>query len=148
MQISGKPLAAAVTHTKLFHAKRNRVEIIDDFPEKNEAEAISSLLLHPKGWVTVSRNVSADDNSEWCCVHDLHSYPAGSESDDEGIDSESRTFKQAEAERRARRQQMAATRQRSSPLTGIDQLAEFVIGPSGGGGSSMDDSSEQRPSSS
>jgi len=148
MQISGKPLAAAVTHTKLFHAKRNRVEIIDDFPEKNEAEAISSLLLHPKGWVTVSRNVSADDNSEWCCVHDLHSYPAGSESDDEGIDSESRTFKQAEAERRARRQQMAATRQRSSPLTGIDQLAEFVIGPSGGGGSSMDDGSEQRPSSS
>ena len=64
MQISGKPLAAAVQHTKLFHAKRNRVEIIDDFPEKNEAEAISSLLLHPKGWVTVSRNVSADDNSE------------------------------------------------------------------------------------
>ena len=39
-------------------------EVRTNYPEKNEAEAISSLLLHPKGWVTVSRNVSADDNSE------------------------------------------------------------------------------------
>ena len=74
MQVSGKPLTDAVQHTKLFHAKRNRVEIIDDFPEKNEAEAISSLLLHPKGWVTVSRNVSADDNSE-VGVHNQNNSP-------------------------------------------------------------------------
>ena len=64
MQISGKPLENGFQSTKLFHAKRNRVEIVADFPENNEAEAISSLLLHPKGWVTVSRNVSADNNSE------------------------------------------------------------------------------------
>ena len=53
------------------------------------------------------------------------------EEDDEGLDTKSKMFKQAEEERQARRQRAAATRQRSGPLTGIEHLAEFVMGPSG-----------------
>jgi len=71
MQTSGKPIEMAVHYTKLFHAKRNRVELISDFPEGNEAECLSSLRLHPQGWVAVSRNTSSDESSEWCTVHDI-----------------------------------------------------------------------------
>ena len=92
MQISGKPLPVAVQYTPLFHAKRNRVEFICDFPEDDEAEIISSLQLHPQGWVAVSRNVSSDDSSEWCCVHDIQSYPSKEEMD-EDIDPELKVFK-------------------------------------------------------
>ena len=38
MQISGKALELAINYTSLFHTKRNRVEIISDFPEGNDAE--------------------------------------------------------------------------------------------------------------
>ena len=48
MQISGKPIEMAVNYTHLFHAKRNRVEIISDFPEGNDPEVLSSLRLHPQ----------------------------------------------------------------------------------------------------
>jgi len=51
----------------LFHAKRNRVEIISDFPDGNDAEVMSSLRLHPQGWVAVTRNTSSDERSEWHC---------------------------------------------------------------------------------
>merc|ERR1719270_3275300 len=71
MQISSKPIEMAVNHTHLFHAKRNRVEIISDFPEGNDAEVLSSLRLHPQGWVAVTRNTSSDERSEWCTVHDI-----------------------------------------------------------------------------
>lgn len=65
MQMSGVPMMAAVTCTPLFHAKRNRVEFISDFaPDNKDAEIISSLQIHPQGWVAVSRNVSSDENSE------------------------------------------------------------------------------------
>ena len=64
----------------LFTAKRNRVEFLCDFPEGDDAEVISSLQLYPQGWVAVTRNLSADEESEWCCVHDVH----GSPDDDEG----------------------------------------------------------------
>eukprot|EP00088_Acartia_fossae_P000282 TRINITY_DN100_c0_g1_i1.p1 TRINITY_DN100_c0_g1~~TRINITY_DN100_c0_g1_i1.p1 ORF type:complete len:741 (-),score=107.41 TRINITY_DN100_c0_g1_i1:412-2634(-) len=70
MQETGR-FEIALKHTKLFHAKRNRVELISDFPEGNEAEIISSLRLHPQGWVAVTRNTSSDEKSEWCCVHDI-----------------------------------------------------------------------------
>ena len=51
-------------YTRLFHAKRNRVELIHDFAPGTEAEMISSLKLHPQGWVAVTRNVSADEETE------------------------------------------------------------------------------------
>ena len=34
---------------RLFHAKKNRVELIADFPEGDEAKTISSLRLVLKG---------------------------------------------------------------------------------------------------
>ena len=92
MQISGKPLPVAVQYTPLIHAKRNRVQYICDFPKNNEAEIISSLQVHPQGWVAVSRNVSSDDKSEWCCVHDIHSCQTDDKLDEE-IDPELKVFK-------------------------------------------------------
>ncbi len=35
-----------------------------DFAPSNDAEVISSLQLHPQGWVAVSRNISSDEQSE------------------------------------------------------------------------------------
>ena len=64
LQLSNKPIAMALNYTHLFHSKRNRVEIISDFAPSNDAEIISSLQIHPQGWVAVSRNVSSDDQSE------------------------------------------------------------------------------------
>jgi len=81
MQLSGKALELAVNYTKLFHAKRNRVEIISDFPTGNDAEIISSLRLHPQGWVALSRNTSSDEGTEWCCVHDIQSVPIKEDDD-------------------------------------------------------------------
>ena len=49
---------------QLFTAKRNRVEFVCDFPEGDDAEVISSLQLHPQGWVAVTRNLAADEESE------------------------------------------------------------------------------------
>ncbi|XP_040576260.1 DDB1- and CUL4-associated factor 10 homolog [Lepeophtheirus salmonis] len=75
LQVSGRPIPDALNYTHLFHAARNRTEIISDFAPNNDAETIASLQVHPQGWVVVSRNISSDNRSEWCCVHDLHSYP-------------------------------------------------------------------------
>ena len=71
----------AINYTQLFHAKRNRVEIISDFPDGNDAEVLSSLRLHPQGWVALSRNTSSDEGSEWCCVHDIQSLPTQPDED-------------------------------------------------------------------
>jgi len=82
MQISGKAIEMAINYTSLFHAKRNRVEIISDFPEGNDAEVLSSLRLHPQGWVALSRNTSSDESTEWCTVHDIQSLPTDPEEDE------------------------------------------------------------------
>ncbi|KAK2709253.1 DDB1- and CUL4-associated factor 10-like [Artemia franciscana] len=71
MQISQTPIPFAMTSSHLFTAKRNRVELITDFPVGNDAEVISSLQIHPHGWCAVSRNTSSDEQSEWTCVHDI-----------------------------------------------------------------------------
>ena len=78
---SFQALELAINYTQLFHAKRNRVEIISDFPDGNDAEVLSSLRLHPQGWVALSRNTSSDEGSEWCCVHDIQSLPTQPEED-------------------------------------------------------------------
>lgn len=64
MQLSNTPLPQAAMFTHLFYAQRNRVEFISDFPEKNEAEVIHSLQVHPQGWCILSRNTSMEDLSE------------------------------------------------------------------------------------
>jgi len=81
MQMSGKPIEMAVNYTHLFHAKRNRVELISDFPEGNDAEVLSSLKLHPQGWVAVTRNTNSDEKSEWCTVHDIQTLATDPELD-------------------------------------------------------------------
>ena len=81
MQISGKPIEMAVNYTHLFHAKRNRVELISDFPEGNHAEVLSSLKLHPQGWVAVTRNTNSDERTEWCTVHDIQTLATNPELD-------------------------------------------------------------------
>ena len=73
MQISGEPMPSAFNFTHLFHAKRNRVEFISDFVPSNDAEVISSLQLHPQGWVAVSRNISSDEQSEVTMLYNLGS---------------------------------------------------------------------------
>lgn len=55
----------------LFSARRNRIELISDFPPNNESHSIFSLDVHPHNWSIISRNISRDENSEWTCVHDI-----------------------------------------------------------------------------
>ena len=63
-QISRKRMPLHLPFGQLFTARRNRVEFVCDFPEGDDAEVISSLQLHPQGWVAVTRNLSADEESE------------------------------------------------------------------------------------
>ncbi|EFX74031.1 hypothetical protein DAPPUDRAFT_324775 [Daphnia pulex] len=71
MQISQTPISLATDFSHLFTSKRNRIELISDWPIGNEAEVVSSLHVHPQGWCVVSRNTSNVDKSEWTCVHDI-----------------------------------------------------------------------------
>ena len=75
MQISQTPISIATSFSHLFASKRNRVELISDWPDGNEAEVISALQVHPSGWCVVSRNTSNEDRSEWTCVHDIQDVP-------------------------------------------------------------------------
>ena len=74
MQISQTPIATSFSH--LFTSKRNRIELISDWPDGNEAEVISALQVHPYGWCVISRNSSNGDRSEWTCVHDIQDVPS------------------------------------------------------------------------
>lgn len=55
----------------LFNAKRNRVELISDFPQDDDAHSITSLDVHPHSWSILTRNITKDDSKEWTCVHDI-----------------------------------------------------------------------------
>jgi hypothetical protein len=82
-------------YTKRFKksCKRNRLELIADFPGGDEATSISSLEIHPRGWCALSRNTSANQDSEvclsshfssvsnfkrlqWTCLHDIRQLPS------------------------------------------------------------------------
>lgn len=56
-------------HNRLFRARRNRVELISDFPD--ESHEISSLDVHPHDWAIVSRGITRNDDAEWSVVHDI-----------------------------------------------------------------------------
>ena len=75
MQISQAPISIATSFSNLFSSKRNRVELISDWPDGNEAEVVSALQVHPSGWCVISRNTSNSDHSEWTCVHDIQDVP-------------------------------------------------------------------------
>jgi len=85
MQLSNKllPVAAKFTHLFKANTKRNRVEFVSDFAPGNDADIISSLRLHPQGWVAVTRNISSDEKSEFCCVHDVHALAIEDDEEDE-----------------------------------------------------------------
>ncbi|KAK3096294.1 hypothetical protein FSP39_025441 [Pinctada imbricata] len=59
--------------------KRNRVEVIREWPIGDMAGDIASLQIHPQGWCMVSRNVSRNKRSEWTCIHDLQEGSKSSE---------------------------------------------------------------------
>uniref|UniRef100_A0A1L8DNM0 Putative wd40 domain protein n=1 Tax=Nyssomyia neivai TaxID=330878 RepID=A0A1L8DNM0_9DIPT len=65
------PFASRFHHLFLRSQRTNRVELVSDFPEGNDAEVISSLQIHPHGWCALSRNISYDESSEFTCVHDI-----------------------------------------------------------------------------
>lgn len=84
MQMGNTPFPIGYSYNHLFTAQRNRIELISDFPEGNDAEIISSLQVHPYGWCVLSRNTSSDENTEWTCIHDIQEVekPYGQISDD------------------------------------------------------------------
>lgn len=65
------PIVSEFKHVFDSRRRRNRIELISDFPQNNEAEVISSLAIHPHNWVALSRNTNSDEQSEWTCVHDI-----------------------------------------------------------------------------
>ncbi|KAK9879902.1 hypothetical protein WA026_008403 [Henosepilachna vigintioctopunctata] len=71
MQLTEQNFPAGNIYNYLFHPsrRRNRVEFIDDFP--NKADVISSLQVHPYGWSALSRNINAEEIEDFTCVHDI-----------------------------------------------------------------------------
>lgn len=63
------PTAAEFDHVFSKSMRKNRVELVSDFP--NDAEVISSLQIHPQGWCALSRNISYDESTEFTCLHDI-----------------------------------------------------------------------------
>lgn len=81
------PQAAKFDHVFSKSQKKNRVELVSDFPEKNDAEVLCALQIHPRGWCALSRNISYDEGSEWTCVHDIQEQEEdkyGNENEDDG----------------------------------------------------------------
>ena len=127
LQLSGNPLRlrVALNSTLLFHAKQNRVELVSDFAPNNEAEIVSSLQLHPQGWVAVSRNVNADEATEWCCVHDIQSYPVDPD-DDKDINKIRETADQTNSQSAAASNPSLVNRTRLNHRNGAMILAEYL----------------------
>lgn len=65
------PIISEFKHVFDRRRGRNRIELISDFPQGNDAEVICSLAIHPHNWCAISRNINADERSEWTCVHDI-----------------------------------------------------------------------------
>ncbi|KAH8347318.1 DDB1- and CUL4-associated factor 10 homolog [Drosophila kikkawai] len=77
------PQAAKYDHVFSKRQKKNRVELVTDFPEQNDAEMIMALQIHPHCRCMLTRNVSCDEQSEWTCIHDINEEPVVSEDDGE-----------------------------------------------------------------
>ena len=45
MQMSRSPIRQGYVYNHIFERKKNRVELISDFPDENEAEMITSLQV-------------------------------------------------------------------------------------------------------
>ncbi|RUS91566.1 hypothetical protein EGW08_000681 [Elysia chlorotica] len=64
MQLLDAPQELISGNNNIFHRKRNRVEFMSDFPEGDKAVSISTMQVHPQGWCLVSRNTTADEETE------------------------------------------------------------------------------------
>lgn len=51
------PNAAKFDYAFSKKQTRNRVELVSDFPQGNDAEVVSSLHIHPQGWCALTRNI-------------------------------------------------------------------------------------------
>ncbi|KAM7360960.1 DDB1- and CUL4-associated factor 10 homolog [Cochliomyia hominivorax] len=69
------PQAAKFDHVFSKKQKKNRVELVTDFPEENDAEVVLALQIHPQGHSILSRNISHDERTEWSCIHDINEEP-------------------------------------------------------------------------
>ncbi|KAJ8317139.1 hypothetical protein KUTeg_005043 [Tegillarca granosa] len=72
-----------IHHFSKRSSKRNKVEVISDWPTGNHAKVVASLQVHPYGWCVLSRNMSNQDVSEWTCVHDIQEYDGENKDDEE-----------------------------------------------------------------
>lgn len=80
------PTAAKFDHVFSKNMKRNRVELVSDFP--NDAEVISSLQIHPHGWCALSRNISYDESTEFTCLHDIQHRDYDTTTDNLDVDND------------------------------------------------------------
>jgi hypothetical protein len=53
-----------LSYEHVFTRRRNRVKLINDFPQGFRAELIASLEVHPRGACMVSRLVNRDSSRE------------------------------------------------------------------------------------
>ncbi|XP_033248757.1 DDB1- and CUL4-associated factor 10 homolog [Drosophila miranda] len=65
------PVAAKFDHLFSRRQQRNRVELVTDFTERNDANMILALQIHPNSRCMLTR-VSYDENREWTCIHDIN----------------------------------------------------------------------------
>lgn len=72
------PNAAKFDYAFSRRQKRNRVELVSDFPEGNDAEVVSSLHIHPQGWCALTRNISYDESTEVSLLFYHHYVPFSS----------------------------------------------------------------------
>uniref|UniRef100_A0A182PQ41 Uncharacterized protein n=1 Tax=Anopheles epiroticus TaxID=199890 RepID=A0A182PQ41_9DIPT len=84
MQVGRQLIPIAARCRPMFNRnrKRNRIELVTDFPPDDSPEMVSSLAIHPQGWCTLTRNVSTDELSEWTVVHDIQEVPRVEEMDE------------------------------------------------------------------
>jgi len=80
------PQAAKYDHVFSKRQKKNRVELVTDFPENNDAEMIMALQIHPHCRCMLTRNVSCDEQSEWTCIHDINEEPLRSDDEQEEVE--------------------------------------------------------------
>ncbi|XP_058064058.1 DDB1- and CUL4-associated factor 10 homolog [Anopheles bellator] len=73
MQKRQQTIAITESFNRSFYplTKRNRVELVTDFPVDDDAEIISTLQIHPHGWCALSRNTTYDNRGEFTTIHDI-----------------------------------------------------------------------------
>ncbi|XP_017477394.1 PREDICTED: DDB1- and CUL4-associated factor 10 homolog [Rhagoletis zephyria] len=118
------PQAAKFDHVFSKKQKKNRVELVTDFPEENDAEVILSLEVHPRGHCFLSRNLSYDGVTEWLTVHDLEE-----ESDDitESVKKCNNDGNKRKRKREADTDKDDAVAEHSRPATGSRESTEDVL---------------------